>query len=277
MSLFIASLNSGSNGNCYYIGNKTDAVLIDAGLTCRETERRMRRLNLDINKVRAVFISHEHGDHIKGMDVIARKYKIPVFITPMTLKNSLNKPDPHLIQHFHASEPVTIGDLQIFAFPKKHDAIDAHSFLVASGGIRVGVFTDIGTPCEHVEHHFSQCHAAFLEANYDEQMLMNGRYSAYLKRRISGDEGHLSNDQAVALFVNHRPTFMSHLLLAHLSKENNNPQIALNAFAHCAGSTLVAIASRDEESPVYEITGTPQQAVLKPNFAPQPSRQISLF
>src|ERR1700759_3364487 len=109
MSLYIASLNSGSNGNCYYIGNDHEAVLVDAGLTCRETEKRMRRLELSMDKVRAIFISHEHGDHIKGLDVIARKYKLPVYITPLTLQHSRLQLDN--VIPFRAYTPVSIGEL----------------------------------------------------------------------------------------------------------------------------------------------------------------------
>ena len=165
MSLFISSLNSGSNGNCYYVGNEQEAVLIDAGISCRETEKRMQRLGLSLHRVKAIFISHEHGDHINGLSQLARKYQLPVYITPCTLFNA-RIPDKRFIVHpFRSYEPVWIGLLCITAFPKYHDASDPHSFIVACQDTRVGVFTDIGAPCAHLIHHFSECHAAFLEAN----------------------------------------------------------------------------------------------------------------
>src|ERR1700743_638834 len=122
MSLFITSLNSGSNGNCYYIGNKREAILVDAGISCRETEKRMARLGLSMHKVKAIFISHEHSDHIRGVEVLAKKYDIPVYITELTHVHGKLFFSPHLVNRFVANVPVTIGGLQITAFRKFHDA-----------------------------------------------------------------------------------------------------------------------------------------------------------
>jgi len=254
MSLFITSLNSGSNGNCYYIGNDREAVLVDAGISCRETEKRMKRLGLSMQTVKAIFVSHEHTDHIKGIPVIAKKYQLPVYITTNTLSSSGGlELDAQLVIPFQAYTPMTIGELTIIAFPKFHDAIDPHSFIIESKGIRIGVFTDIGAPCEHLVHHFQQCHAAFLEANYDEEMLEKGSYPWHLKNRIRGGQGHLSNRQALELFMAHRPSFLSHLLLSHLSQNNNDPDLTRELFAPHAGETKITIASRYEETPVYFI------------------------
>ena len=251
MSLYIASLNSGSNGNCYYVGNEREAVLIDAGISCRETEKRMLRLGLSINKVKAIFVSHEHSDHISGIPVLAKKYRLPVYITPSTMHNGGLKLEENLVFHFIPFETVTIGNLHISAFPKMHDACNPHSFIVACQDVKVGVFTDIGIACDHVVHHFKQCHAAFLEANYDDEMLEKGRYPFHLKRRIRGETGHLSNKQALALFSLHKPRFMSHLLLSHLSKNNNDPELVKELFKGCAGETTIVIASRYKESAIY--------------------------
>lgn len=254
MSLFIASLNSGSNGNCYYVGNEQEAILVDAGISCRETERRMLRLGLSMRKVRAIFISHEHTDHIRGLAVMAHKYQLPVYITRNTLLNGRGlQLKPELTVHFNAGSTIEVGGLNITSFSKEHDAAEPASFIVSGNGVTVGVFTDIGTPCDNLVQHFRQCHAAFLEANYDETMLEKGRYPHFLKNRIRGGKGHLSNTQALDLFRNHRPAFMSHLLLAHLSQDNNNPQLVEELFRPHAGDTLVAIASRHEASAVYQV------------------------
>ncbi|MDB5222333.1 MAG: beta-lactamase domain protein [Chitinophagaceae bacterium] len=253
MSLFISSLNSGSNGNCYYVGNETEAILVDAGISCSEIENRMKRLGLSMQNVKAVFVSHEHTDHISGLQVLAKKYKLPVYITNATHRYSRLKLEKNLISSFTAHEPIIIGNLSITAFPKFHDAADPYSFIVNCNHIKVGVFTDIGTPCENLVHHFKQCHAAFLEANYDDTMLDQGRYPHFLKNRIRGDKGHLSNKQALELFTMHKPSFMTHLLLSHLSKNNNCPKLVQELFNENANGVKMIVASRNEETAVYHI------------------------
>lgn len=278
MSLFISSLNSGSNGNCYYVGNEEEAVLIDGGISCRETEKRMKRLGLSMKKVRAIFVSHEHGDHIHGVPVLARKHNLIVYITKPTLQGGRILLEGR-VEEFRAYEPVKIGRLTITGFPKFHDANDPHSFIVSGDTVTVGVFTDIGTPCDHVTKHFQQCHAAFLESNYDEDMLANGRYPYHLKERIRGDKGHLSNKQAVELFVQHKPAFMTHLFLSHLSHDNNRVAIVQKMFTPVAGRTQIIIASRHRETPVYHIRNTvfnrPVKTVRSKSFVSRD--QLSLF
>jgi len=261
MSLQITSLNSGSNGNCYYIGNATEAILVDAGISCRETERRMKRLGLKMELVKAIFISHEHSDHIRGLEVLSKKYNLPVYITEKTMRHGGLQLDMPNVRVFDDATAIVVGDLLINAFVKYHDAIEPHSFMVTCGDIRIGIFTDIGAPCERLVKHFQQCHAAFLEANYDEQMLEQGRYPIFLKRRIRGGNGHLSNKQALDLFRAHKPPYMSHLLLSHLSRDNNRPELVLELFREHAGSTEIIVASRDVETAVYHISTTTQPVV----------------
>jgi phosphoribosyl 1,2-cyclic phosphodiesterase len=253
MSLSITSLNSGSNGNCYYVGNDKEAVLIDAGISCRETEKRMLRLGLSIENVKAIFVSHEHSDHIRGVATLSKKFQLPVYITQPTLKNSDLRLNEELVRSFNADQPVIIGDLLITPFSKHHDASDPYSFTVEGNGVMIGVITDIGIACERVIHYFKQCDAAFLEANYDEEMLDQGRYPYYLKHRIRGGNGHLSNKQALEVFMKHRPEFMSHLILSHLSKNNNTPELVYELFTKHAENTNIIVASRYEESAVYNI------------------------
>lgn len=256
MPLYITSLNSGSNGNCYYVGNEQEAVLIDAGLSCRETEARMKRLGLSLQTVKAIFVSHEHSDHILGIPQLAKKYQLPVYITSRTFQKARLSHKQFPVRLLQGYEPVWIGDLCTTAFPKEHDACDPHSFLISCQGTNVGVFTDIGVPCDHVIHHFKQCHAAFLEANYDEDLLENGRYPYFLKQRIRGGKGHLSNRQALTLLQLHKPSFMSHVLLSHLSKDNNCPQLIREMFTPHMDRTELIVASRYVETPVYTIHAT---------------------
>ncbi len=274
MALQISSLNSGSNGNCYYIGNDTEAVLVDAGLSCRETEKRMLLLGLDMKKVKAIFISHEHTDHISGLPVISKKYSLPVYITPGTYAKSGQQLLPSSLHWLKAQQSISIGNLSVTAFPKQHDAADAHSFIICCNGITVGVFTDIGEACSNVTRYFSQCHAAFLESNYDEDMLENGQYPVYLKTRIRSSQGHLSNRQALEIFTLYRPPFMSHLLLSHLSKENNDPLLAKQLFETHALQTKIIVASRYQATEVFLIEEKYQTVKLKTKLN---SVQLALF
>ncbi len=277
MSLFIASLNSGSNGNCYYVGNATEAVLVDAGISCKEIEKRMKRLGLLIENVKAVFISHEHSDHIKGLPVLIKKYHLPVYITPLTMRRGGLTFEDHLLKVFKSHEPVIIGGLSITAFPKSHDACDPYSFVVSGNNICVGVFTDIGAPCQHLINYFKQCHAAFLEANYDTDMLNNGGYPVFLKNRIRGGMGHLSNQQALELFINNRPECMSHLLLSHLSKNNNSPELVQKLFNAHAGDVKIIVASRYQETEVFHIQNfeSHEIPVSFPSVKLSPPRQLA--
>jgi phosphoribosyl 1,2-cyclic phosphodiesterase len=277
MKVSVTALNSGSNGNCYYVGNAKEAVLIDAGISCRETEKRMKRLELSMNKVKAIFISHEHSDHVRGAWQLSKRYNLPIYITPGTLEHSpwdaANPNNIKLIPY----EPVQIGDLSVTAFPKFHDARDPQSFIIRYQELCVGVFTDIGLPCEHVINHFKSCHAAFLETNYDAKMLETGSYPYYLKQRISSDQGHLSNDQALELFLRHKPEFMSHVFLSHISKENNEPALVYNLFKSNAGEVKVVLTSRLNEIPVYDIYTEKYPETLSVSGAHKIHGTLSLF
>jgi phosphoribosyl 1,2-cyclic phosphodiesterase len=278
MSLFVSSLNSGSNGNCYYIGNEQEAVLIDAGISCREIEQRMANLKLSVSLIKAVFISHEHIDHIRGIAVFAKKYELPVYITPATSRHTGLRPGRHTIVSFNEHEPVSIGELSVIPFSKQHDANDPFSFIIEHKGVRVGVITDIGIACKWVIHYFKQCHACFLESNYDEQMLEEGGYPLRLKNRIRGGKGHLSNSQALELFKKHRPSFMTHLFLSHISKNNNTPELVTNLFAEHAGETSIVIASRYKETDIYRINRLPGDTMeIKLPVIRKESVQLKMF
>lgn len=250
--------------------------MIDAGISCRETERRMKKLDLSFSKVKAIFVSHEHADHITGVPGISKKYQLPVYITSSTHHMSKLPIADELIRDFDDTQPVAIGDLMIYAFSKSHDAVDPYSFLISCAGINVGVFTDIGSPCKQLIHYFKQCHAAFLESNYCETMLANGDYPIHLKRRISGSKGHLSNTQALDLFLRHRGRHLHHLILSHLSKNNNRPELVSRIFQEHAGSTHITVASRYEETAIYRIDG--QAITLTAKLSDLPSSvQLSMF
>ena len=278
MSLQICSLNSGSNGNCYYIGNSSEAVLIDAGLSARETERRMKLRGLSVEKVKAIFVSHEHADHISGVPGLSKKHQLSVYITGQTLRNSNIPIEEHLVNDFRHAQPIVIGSLQITPFKKSHDAADPHSFVVSGNSTNVGIITDIGFACKRVLKYFSQCHAAFLESNYCDEMLRNGPYPYHLQERIRGDEGHLSNAQALELFQHYKSPELQLLILSHLSKNNNKPELVERIFSSHAGNTKIVIASRYEAGEVFNLD---KKAILKPTFMKNrkspDKQQLSLF
>lgn len=253
MPLFVSSIASGSNGNCYYVGNHQAAILVDAGISCRETEKRMKRQGLSMQHVKAIFLSHEHTDHIRGLCVLANKYQLPVFLSDGT-RNACRLALPDRLLHPMADlETITIGDLHVTAFRKYHDAADPYSFLVAGGGYTVGVFTDIGRVCERVADFFGRCDAAFLETNYDEEMLMRGRYPFYLKNRIRSGYGHLSNMEALQLFLQRRTPRLRHLFLSHLSRDNNDPDLVYRLFDQHRGDARIIVAGRYAETEVYPV------------------------
>jgi phosphoribosyl 1,2-cyclic phosphodiesterase len=254
MSLHLVSLNSGSNGNSYYVGNEEHGVLIDAGISCKTLEYRMKSLNLPIHRIRGVFITHEHGDHIGGLSTLAFRHHIPVYASEGTIKelgSFKDKIPPFVIQ---PETPVILEDLTITGFKKYHDAADPLSFIVSHSDKHIGIFTDIGTACTNLRKYFSICHAVLLESNYDEEMLQNGKYPEFLKSRIRGDNGHLSNSQALELFLSCKADHLEYLCLGHLSKENNHPDLVRELFEKHAKGIKIEIANRYGITEPYFLT-----------------------
>ena len=186
----LCAIASGSNGNCYYIGNEKEAILVDVGLSARRILARMRQRNLVPEKIKAVLISHEHSDHASGARVMSKRLKIPVYLTSRTYLALYSQHRPMAPRFFEPGSEIFIGSFRIFPFLKNHDAAEPCSFRIENSGLQVGIFTDIGAPCENVKLHLGQCHALFLETNYDEKMLWEGSYPWPLKKRIGSDHGH---------------------------------------------------------------------------------------
>jgi len=212
------------------------------------------------------------------MPGISKKYQLPVYITAPTFKNSKMPVEPHLVHSFKHAKPVAIGNLSVIPFRKSHDAADPHSFMISGQGVNIGVITDIGYACKQVIKYFRQCSAIFLESNYCEEMLEKGSYPYYLKKRIRSDEGHLSNDQALELFLNNRSDNLRLLILSHLSKNNNKPGLVETIFNRHAGDTRIVVASRYEASPVFCIDGDMIKPFRKTSRrTAKNEKQLSLF
>lgn len=249
----ICALASGSNGNCYYIGNEYDAVLIDAGISTKKILQRMEEVGLQSSKVRGIFISHEHSDHVHGVRVLSSRLGIPAWFTQGTLDSLKFGEQPALIQIFTPDKPISLSSFTIHPFLKNHDAAEPCSFRIEHDGWHIGVFTDIGEACPKVIHHLRKCHALFIETNYDERMLWDGGYPYHLKRRVASSVGHLSNDQAFELIRDHAGPELVHVFLSHLSGENNRPEIAKERFNDLADRFSVHLTSRQTFSPLYRL------------------------
>jgi phosphoribosyl 1,2-cyclic phosphodiesterase len=249
----ICAIASGSNGNCYYIGNEKGAVLIDAGISCKQILIRMKERNLNPSKIKAVFVSHEHSDHMRGVRGVNKKLQIPVFMTAKTYYGSYRNLRPDHPKLFIPDEVIEIGDFSIHSFLKNHDASEPCSFRVQYKNKNVGVFTDIGEPCDNVKSHLQMCDGLFLETNYDEKMLWEGSYPYFLKQRVSSNNGHLSNRQAFELLQNHAGENLKCVFLSHISKENNSPEIAHQSMHSLISKFDVKVTSRYEAGEVYVI------------------------
>ena len=251
--LEICALASGSNGNCYYIGNEQEAVLIDGGIYYKHLINRLKEANLDPVKIKAIYVTHEHTDHMMGVKVCSKRMYIPVYFTKKTFRHIPRKEKPDMVGFFEAGSPQFLGNLIIRPFRKMHDAADPCSFRIEFQNKNVGVFTDIGMPDESLKREFSKCDAVFLETNYDLEMLWNGTYPDYLKKRIDSDTGHLSNNQALELAQNYASPSLKYIFLSHISAENNSIERVQEIFSSLNNKYSVIPTSRHGISEVIRI------------------------
>lgn len=253
--LEICAIASGSNGNCYYIGNEKDAVLIDAGISAKQISARMFERGLNPAKVKALFISHEHSDHMRGARGVNKKMNLPVYLTAKTHHGSYKNLRPDYPKYFVPGDEIEVGEFTIHTFIKNHDASEPCSFRIQYKNINVGVFTDIGEPCKNVMSHLKLCDGLFLETNYDVKMLWDGSYPYFLKKRVDSELGHLSNDQAFNLLQNHAGDNLKCVFLSHLSKENNTPETALKSMLSLTSRFEIKLTSRYEAGEVFILQG----------------------
>lgn len=220
-----ASLGSGSRGNATLVEAGSTLVMIDCGFSCRETERRLSRLGRTAADLSAVLITHEHGDHVRGVPLLARKYDLPVWMTRGTQRVMRDNAMPRL-QFFNGHTPFSIDGLQVSPFTVPHDAQEPCQFVFEFQARRLGVLTDTGRMTPHIVECLDACDALLLECNHDADMLATGPYSTRLKQRVGGPLGHLSNAQAGRLLSQLDCSRLQHLVAAHLSDSNNRPELA---------------------------------------------------
>ncbi|MBI5062711.1 MAG: MBL fold metallo-hydrolase [Desulfatitalea sp.] len=236
-SLSVCVLASGSKGNAIYVSDGRTAILVDAGLSGIEIERRMAAAGLDAGQLSAIVVSHEHSDHIRGVGILSRRYKLPVYLSAGTQRAAgglLGK--VHEIRLFDIGRGFAIQDLAMHAFSTSHDAADPAGFTIGCNGSKIGIATDLGIATGMVKEHLKACRLLVLEANHDPTMLMEGPYPWPLKQRIKSRNGHLSNEESGDLLAEIRHDGLCHVILAHLSETNNTPQKALRAVEKVLGA-----------------------------------------
>ncbi|SEQ42104.1 Phosphoribosyl 1,2-cyclic phosphodiesterase [Solimonas aquatica] len=242
-----AMLGSGSKGNATLIEHGGTRILIDCGFNLRETEARLLRLGVEPASLTAILVTHEHGDHLGGVGRLARRHRIPVWMTYGTRRAWQDPEVPHLIR-FNPHQRFAIGSLAIEPYPVPHDAQEPCQYVIGDGRLRLGVLSDAGHISAHMRAVLAGCDGLLLECNHDLRMLRDGPYPESLKRRVGSDRGHLSNDQAAGLLQAYEWQRLQHLVLTHLSESNNRPELALAA-VHAAldGAALPSLRCAHQE------------------------------
>ena len=263
----LCSIASGSSGNCIYVGSDNTHILIDVGISCKRIEQGLLKAELTGKDISGVLITHEHSDHIQGLGVLARKYEIPMYATKGTIDGILHSSrylgefNTELFREIHIDEDVLIGDLNVHPFHISHDAGEPCGYRIASKGSTVGIATDMGTFDRYTIDKLQGLDAILLEANHDVRMLQAGPYTYALKQRVMSDYGHLSNENSGLLLNQILHKDFKHIMLGHLSKENNMPEIAYETVKfeiNMANTPFKAedfhlcVATRDEVSEILE-------------------------
>lgn len=236
----ICSIASGSSGNCIYVGSDNTHLLVDVGISGKRVEQGLNSLELTGKDIDGILITHEHSDHIKGLGVIARKHQIPIYATGGTVdalsRMNLGKMPEGIFHEIYEDEPFEIKDLTVNPFMIPHDAAQPVGYRVECGEHSVGIATDLGKYNEYIISNLQNLDALLLEANHDIRMLQVGKYPYYLKQRILGDRGHLSNENAGRLLCRLLHDNMKAIFLGHLSRENNYEELAYETV--CSEVTL---------------------------------------
>ena len=246
--LRFASLGSGSEGNAMIVEVGETRLMLDCGFSLTETELRLARLGLVSGDISAIVVTHEHGDHIRGVAKFARKYRVPVWLTYGTFASQADDFFRHdLVREFDSHAPFAIDDIEVFPFPVPHDAREPAQFVFSDGARRFGVLTDVGGTTPHIETMLSGLNGLVLEANHDTLLLQQSAYPLSLKERIGGRFGHLSNAASASLLSKIDCSALQHCVAAHLSRQNNSPDHARAALSPALGCEPGWIGIADQE------------------------------
>lgn len=221
-------LGSGSRGNCVYIESQKSGILIDGGFSGKQIEKRLRLIGRDLDRIGTIFVTHEHHDHINGVGVLSRRCRLPVYANGPTFSAGEKKLGKlHKRIETEVGETITFGDFQVRSFSISHDAAEPVGYVISNGEVSLGYCTDIGKVTTLVRRHLTGCNGLVLEFNHDLDMLKNGPYPLQLQQRVKSSHGHLANNDAAAFLKELLHDSMKHVILAHLSETNNDPQLAL--------------------------------------------------
>lgn len=243
-------LGSGSRGNCTVVKAGSTRLLIDAGFSGKEIDRRLNMVGIDARSLTAIVVTHEHDDHIRGIGVLARRFNIPIYANAATHRAAAPKIN-HLpiAREFGVGESFAINEFSVHPFAVSHDAVDPVGFIISDGRRQLGYCTDTGMVTRLIQHHLQQCQAVILEANHDVEMLRNGPYPLLLQQRVLSNQGHLANETSLALASLLAKEQLQLLVLAHLSEINNHPDVVRRVAHHylSADPTISVTLSRQEQ------------------------------
>lgn len=263
----LCSIASGSSGNCIYAGSDNTHVLIDTGISKKRVEMGLHSLDIDPKDLSGILITHEHVDHIQGLGVFSRKYEIPIYATAGTLRGirackSLGAIPEGLYHEVQADETFAVGDIDVKPFRISHDANEPTGYRLEQGGKSLAVATDLGVYDDYTVSNLKELDAIVLEANHDIKMLEVGPYPWPLKQRVLGNRGHLSNELSGRLLCDILHRNLKHIVLGHLSKENNYPELAyetvklevtLGSVPFSGDDLNLMVAKRSEISEILEV------------------------
>ena len=232
MKLIFFSMASGSSGNCYYLGTPEYGILIDAGISIRTIKKVLKDRSVDMSQIMGVLVTHDHADHIKSVGCISKDFHIPVYATA-TVHHGIERNycvrakvpvgNKHVIENGIMQK---LGNFNITSFHVPHDSMDCVGYQIEHEGMTIVLATDVGEITDEIRKAISVADYLIIEANHDEAMLMSGPYSAYLKQRVSGPNGHLSNKNCAKVIAEEASEKLKHIWLCHLSEENNHPELA---------------------------------------------------
>ncbi len=249
------ALGSGSRGNATLIDSGSTRLLVDCGFAARELQERAAQIDFDLHDLDGILVTHEHGDHIRGVGAVARRYDVPVYATRGSLRSGKCGKLPHCHILLPHADAFNIGDITVKPVPVPHDAAEPCQFIFKAADRLFGILTDLGCITPHITAAYQQLDLLLLECNHDSQMLADGPYPPKLQARVGGNMGHLNNHQAMSLLENISTTQLQHLVLGHLSEKNNHPDRVMQALQNRCEHLLdrVAILEQDTVSDWFQL------------------------